>query len=176
MALWPDIIILSEASEQLALTEITVPWEDPMYCRRHLRGSWPSTRDFWRIAGDRGGEHTAIQWKLATVASWSLSLQNLHPSRHEWAAQKDSHYDCNGGSRDSFQLVRIKEKICGLKLLVCNSKSHQSIRKASRKPFGPCMLMRVKTLADLAVHEGFVNDCYNGTIMLTTEKSLSFAL
>lgn len=47
-SLCPDIVIMSEASRQIALIELMVPWRPH---RGHLEGSWPNARVFWKSVG-----------------------------------------------------------------------------------------------------------------------------
>lgn len=47
-SLCPDIVIMSEASRQIALIELMVPWR---LHRGHLEGSWPNARVFWKSVG-----------------------------------------------------------------------------------------------------------------------------
>lgn len=52
-----DIILVSEATKQLVLLELTVPWEDRMEEAQRERGR--SSRSWWRSAGGMDGRPDA---------------------------------------------------------------------------------------------------------------------
>ncbi len=50
----PDIILVSEATKQLILLELTVPWEERMEEAQERKGE--KIKNWWRIVGGTDGE------------------------------------------------------------------------------------------------------------------------
>ena len=65
-SLRPDVILVSEATKQLCLLELTVPWEERME-EEHERGR--STRSWWTSVGGTDGGPGVCQWRWAVGVS-----------------------------------------------------------------------------------------------------------